>query len=132
MKAADRTLLFDAGLVVRTFGALTEMIKAGVSEWSLIERHQQGDFGDAPERMQRANARAIRCGGRVFSVYRLCTGAIVWVISEPQGSQMSTTLMLPGDRVRRHPWTQPASAPHVPASTSASIPAQGHAWTSSR
>jgi hypothetical protein len=127
MTAADRTRLFDAGLVVRSFGALTEMIKAGVSEWSLIERHQRGDFGEAGERLQRANARALRCGGRIFSVYRIGGGQTVWVISEPQGSQMSTTLMLPADRARRRGWIRaahPASPPQTPA--------QGRPWTSSR
>jgi hypothetical protein len=85
--------LFSPGLVVRTPGAVLALIEAQVSEHSLMSRHQRGDFGELDVEDWQANERAVAEGTRVFSSYRLPTGARVWVITEADRS--STTLLLP-------------------------------------
>jgi hypothetical protein len=92
---ADRARLFDLGLVVRTPGALLALIEAQVSEFSLISRHQSGDFGEVGEEDEHTNAAAVLSGERVHSSYRLPTGANVWVITEADRS--ATTVLLPDE-----------------------------------
>ncbi|WP_140637413.1 hypothetical protein [Methylibium rhizosphaerae] len=92
----DKATLFEAGFVVRTPGALLALIEAHVSETSLIERHQGGDYGELCDEDREANERAVAEGGRVFSSYALSPcGSKVWVITEADRSV--TTLLLPSE-----------------------------------
>jgi hypothetical protein len=91
----DSCILFDTGFIVRTPGALLALIEAQVSESSLIERHQAGDLGELCDEDWSANTRAIECGGRVFSSYRVQANTKVWVITEADRS--ITTLLLPSE-----------------------------------
>lgn len=90
---SEKSVLFDAGYVVRTPGALVALVAAQVSETRLIERHCSGDFGELDAEDQQANRRAIAEGGRVLSSYALDTHTTVWVITEADRSV--TTLLLP-------------------------------------
>ena len=92
---AEKCTLFDTGFVVRTPGALLALIDAQVSETSLVERHQAGDFGELCEEDRTANERSIEKGGRVFSSYAVAPDTKVWVITEADRSV--TTLLLPSE-----------------------------------
>jgi hypothetical protein len=92
---AEKCILFDTGFIVRTPGALLALIEARVSEYSLIERHQAGDFGDLCEEDRAANVRAIAEGTRVFSSYSIAPDVKVWVITE--ADRGVTTLLLPSE-----------------------------------
>lgn len=92
---AAKQQLFDAGYVVRTRSAFSTMRAAGVSEWSLLERHQSGDFGEIGPVQRCSNRRALRCKGRVFSVYVIRERQPVWVITELD--RHMTTLLTPAD-----------------------------------
>ena len=90
-----KCVLFDTGFITRTPAALVALMSAQVTEYSLIERHQSGDFGDLSPEDWSANERAVADGGRVFSSYRVAPDTKVWVITEADRS--STTLLLPSD-----------------------------------
>jgi len=92
---SDKPVLFDAGFIVRTPGAVAALITVQVSESSLIERHLSGDFGEIGPEDQATNRRAIAEGGRVMSSYRLDARTKVWVITEADRSV--TTLLLPSE-----------------------------------
>lgn len=92
---AAKQQLFDAGFIVRTPGALRAMRRAGVSEWSLLERHQSGDFGDIGAVLRCSNRRALRCKGRVYSAYVIRGRQAVWVITEL--GRRTTTVSTPAD-----------------------------------
>src|SRR5258706_16276794 len=66
--------LFDAGHVIRTPLALLALVSTHVSEWSLLERHQSGDFGDIDTTMRASNAGSMKHGGVIFSSYQLSNG----------------------------------------------------------
>ena len=68
---ARKQRLFDAGYVIRTSPAVHAMRVAHVSEWSLLERHESGDFGCVSPIQRLINRRRIRSRGCVVSVYRL-------------------------------------------------------------
>ena len=91
----EKAMLFETGFVVRTPGALLALVEAQVSETSLIERHQGGDYGELCDEDRQANERAVAEGGRVFSSYALRAGTKVWVITEADRSV--TTLLLPSE-----------------------------------
>jgi hypothetical protein len=92
---ADKAVLFDAGFIVRTPGALLALIEAQVTESRLIERHLSGDFGELCEEDQASNRDAIHQGGRIFSSYQVDAQTKVWVITEADRSV--TTLLLPSE-----------------------------------
>lgn len=93
--------LFDAGHVIRTPGALLEMVLAHVSACSLLQRHQRGDFGDVTEADRASNLRAIADGGRVLSSYAISRDVCIWVITD--GDRLLTTLLLPSEYASRFP-----------------------------
>jgi hypothetical protein len=106
---AEKQLLFDAGYVDRTAGAFNAMRQAGVSEWSLLERHQSGDFGEVGSVQRHSNRRAIASGGRVFSVFLLTQRKVVWVITELD--RQTTTVLLPCEFAGRKRSTRLKHAP---------------------
>jgi len=98
---ADKLQLFDAGHVVRTFGALMAMVSSNVSEWSVLERHQSGDFGQIDAGWRKRNQDAIACTGCVLSAFPLGTGTTVWVVTERD--RHMTTVLLDTEFARRFP-----------------------------
>jgi hypothetical protein len=62
---------------------------------SYLVRHANGDWGEVDEHDRKANEYAVKHGLRVLSVYRLCTGARIWIITEADRS--STTILLPSE-----------------------------------
>ncbi len=94
---------FDTGFVVRTFEALKAMISMNHSEWSFIERHQRGEFGEVSAARREANLRAVNADtGRVFSSYRLGPNLTLWIVTwlDVRGRRV-TTLMLPCEYASR-------------------------------
>jgi hypothetical protein len=98
---SDKPKLFDAGHVVRTFGALMAMVSAQASEWSVLERHMSGDFGDIDAVRRRRNEEAIAHTGCVMSIYSLRGAVNLWVVTERE--QRMTTLLLADEFARRFP-----------------------------
>jgi hypothetical protein len=64
----------------------------------LILRHSAGDWGQLDAHDLKANAHALKHGGRIFSAYVLSTRVKLWVITEAQGDggkREATTIFLP-------------------------------------
>ncbi len=87
--------LFDLGQVVGTPGALQAMQEAEQDPLELLVRHVTGDWGDLPDEDLAENELSVERGLRVFSSYKLNTGAKVWVITEWDRSV--TTFLLPAE-----------------------------------
>ena len=87
--------LFDLGQIVGTPGALQELESAEQSPFEFILRHVTGDWGEMPEEDIRENELSVEKGYRIFSSYKLDTGAKVWVITEWDRSV--TTILRPID-----------------------------------
>lgn len=78
--------LFKLGTVVATPGAIESLEVAGVSVWSLVSRHAQGNYGEVDAEDRQANEDAIKLGERILSVYTLPTGQRMYVITEADRS----------------------------------------------
>ena len=84
--------LFGLGRTVATPGALVVMLGIGVSEISLLSRHQRGDWGELDPEDKADNETALITGSRIFSAYVFDTVKF-WIITEADRS--STTILLP-------------------------------------
>ena len=84
--------LFSLGQTVATPNALDLLAQHNTSCFSLLARHQSGDWGNLPAEDALSNQQAIECGYRIMSVYPLETGK-VWIITEADRSV--TTVLLP-------------------------------------
>lgn len=82
------------GRVVATPGALEIVRDHSVNVAQLVRRHAAGDWGTLCAEDRRANARALRTGARVMSVYETAGGRL-WVITEADRS--ATTVLLPSE-----------------------------------
>lgn len=59
------------GRLVATPAALAFLRQHGMEVFTLVQRHQQGDWGDLDPSDARANDDAMRHGNRLLSSYRL-------------------------------------------------------------
>ena len=75
-----------------TPNALEVLAQHNTSCFSLLARHQSGDWGNVPAEDALSNQEAIERGYRIMSVYPLET-AKVWIITEADRSV--TTVLLP-------------------------------------
>lgn len=87
--------LFALGQVVATPGALEALEAARQDPFTLVSRHQSGDWGELVEADKQENEFAVQHGFRILSRYRLSNGTIVWVITEWDRSV--TTFLLPAE-----------------------------------
>jgi hypothetical protein len=87
--------LFSLGQVVATPGALDALQSADQTPFEFLGRHAAGDWGDLCEEDRHENERALKCGNRLFSAYKLSDGTKLWVITEWDRSV--TTLLLPSE-----------------------------------
>lgn len=76
-----------------TPSALSTLVYQKVSPWVLVQRHEQGDWGNVDEHDRQENERALMDGTRLLSAYTLPDGTRIWVITEADRS--ATTLLLP-------------------------------------
>lgn len=86
------TCRFALGRVVATPGALDLLNEHGISPASLLQRHQQGDWGEVCPDDANVNEEALQFGLRLLSSYAVGQQK-VWVITEADRSV--TTLLLP-------------------------------------
>lgn len=86
---------FPLGRVFTTPGALAVINRAGQSVDFFLEKHSCGDWGELSAADEKANADALREGGRVMSSYRTLKGDIIWVATEFDRSL--TAVMVPGE-----------------------------------
>jgi hypothetical protein len=91
--AKKATALFSLGQTVATPGALEALDASDQAPLTFLRRHVLGDWGEVCKEDGRANDRALRSGGRLFSAYRTTLGARLWVITEADRS--STCILLP-------------------------------------
>ena len=91
---------FQLGRTVATPAALAALQVVGIAPSTLLNRHQQGDWGDVSEHDARQNEIALLYGSRILSAYLLPTGVRIWVITEgtdEHGNRQSTCLLLPSE-----------------------------------
>ena len=86
---------FSLGQIVATPGSLEAMENAHQNPAELLRRHVSGDWGDVCQEDRETNDVALKEGLRVMSVYKLATGATVWIITEADRSV--TTILLPDE-----------------------------------
>ncbi len=67
----EKCVLFDTGFITRTAAATAAMFRSHITEHSLVERHQSGDYGNVTEARKTLNNDAAHHGGQVVSAYRL-------------------------------------------------------------
>lgn len=85
---------FSLGRTVITRNALGELNAEDVRD-CLIRRHIKGDWGECCAFDTAQNERALKEGGRLFSVYRDRSGKRFYIITEADRSV--TTILLPED-----------------------------------
>lgn len=90
---ASPSILFPLGQIVATPGALDALDTAAVDGWTLLHRHQSGDWGDVQAEDAEENERSVVNGWRILSSYPLDIGERIWIITEADRS--STTMLLP-------------------------------------
>jgi len=93
MADAKKITAFGLGRIVFTPGVLEVAREEGVDLLLLLGRHARLDWGDVGAEDALANDDAVAEGSRIFSAYRLKSGAKVWIITEADRS--STCLLLP-------------------------------------
>jgi hypothetical protein len=89
---------FRLGAIVATPGAIERMERHGIDARQLLARHSTGDWGDIDPEDVGVNEEALRCEGRLLSVYGTKTeGAdtTIWIITEADRSV--TTALRPED-----------------------------------
>lgn len=82
------------GQALATIGVL-ELCRYGLDLGPLFDRHASADWGDADEKTQKKNEKALIEGGRITSVYHP-NGRRVWIITESDRSM--TVAMLPHEK----------------------------------
>ena len=86
---------FDLGQVYMTPGASKALAESGEHPFSLLRRHQSGDWGDLCQEDKDANDEAVTKGGRILSAYHTKARVKIWAITEWDRS--ATTLLLPDE-----------------------------------
>jgi hypothetical protein len=80
---------FWLGLVTATPAALRAIDDAGQTPDFFLDRHAQGDWGEADWRL---NDEVLATGERILSAYRTLRNVRLWIITEPDRS--GTTIVL--------------------------------------
>jgi hypothetical protein len=83
---------FTLGRIVATPGALRALEEAGQTPAEFLDRHVEGDWGDAlDDEDKRENEFSVAHGLRVLSAYTIRSGQQLWIITEADRSV--TTLL---------------------------------------
>ncbi len=91
---------FHLGRIVATPAALEAIQQAGHSPLEFLDRHARGDWGELCDEDRQLNDAAVECGSRILSVYRMKSGAKIWIITEAaddDGRRAATTILLPDE-----------------------------------
>jgi len=86
---------FEPGQTVSTPGALEELTRAGVRPIEIYERHLRLEQGSLCDEDHEENKKAIENENRIFSAFKLSTGAEIYVITEWDRSV--TTILKPSE-----------------------------------
>ena len=85
---------FLLGRIVATPGALRALEEAGQTPAEFLDRHVEGDWGDAiDDEDKQENEFSVENGLRILSAYTTRSGQKLWIITEADRSL--TTLLLP-------------------------------------
>jgi hypothetical protein len=84
---------FCLGQIVATPNALEHIANDEIL--FALGRHARGDWGDLDAEDLKANERALKLGGRLFSAYHSVQNTKFWIITEADRS--ATTVLLPED-----------------------------------
>jgi hypothetical protein len=84
---------FELGSVFVTPKASRALEEADQSPDEFLARHESGDWGEVGSMESKENELSLCKGYRVFSIYKLCTGEEIWIITQPDRS--ATTVLLP-------------------------------------
>ena len=79
-KAPDR-VCFAVGRLDATAGAVKALIANQIDPYTLLRRHERGDYGTLSPRQRAQNAAALEKGGRILSVHTLGSD-VLWIITE--------------------------------------------------
>jgi hypothetical protein len=90
----SKTICFPLGHLVATPGALALLDRIAINATELIQRHQNGDWGNIPPEDAELNEQSIVNGSRILSSYQFGDERI-WIITEADRS--ATTLLLPNE-----------------------------------
>jgi hypothetical protein len=82
---------FPLGQVVATPGALAALDMLTIA--ALLNRHENGDWGDVDAADAAENERSLLAGDRILSAYHTSAGVKLWIITEADRS--STCVLLP-------------------------------------
>jgi len=91
---SSRAIYFPLGQIVATPGALELLDRGAANAAELLQRHQNGDWGNVPPEDAEENDKSVASNLRILSSYTVANERI-WIITEADRS--STTLLLPNE-----------------------------------
>jgi hypothetical protein len=91
-----RTLLFEPGALIFSESVSRLMTERRIDPLFYFRRHARGDWGDVPDEQRRQNNAALRSGGPLQSVYTLCRGLRLVILTHADRSE--TRITLPDER----------------------------------
>ena len=78
---ATGNVCFAVGRLDATAGAVKALIAHQIDPYTLLRRHERGDYGVLNAGQREENAAALGKGGRILSVHTLGNDAL-WIITE--------------------------------------------------
>lgn len=91
---------FEMGQIVVTIGVQEKYMDEGSTKYrqfipGILIRHSQGEWGLLESEDREANEESLHTGGQLMSVYKDEDGEKVWVITDRNGTDAITTVLLP-------------------------------------
>ena len=62
--------------------------RANQTVQEFLDRFQAGDFGDIDDDVRRFNEEARKTGGDILGIYEICSGAVIWLISDGKTTEV--------------------------------------------
>lgn len=94
-------MLFPLGKTVATPGAIDAMTQTSTGPRRLLQRHLNGDWGEALcDEDKELNDQSVKNGSRILSAYYLPDKTKIWIITEAadeNGHRLATTFLLPSE-----------------------------------
>jgi hypothetical protein len=79
---APGKVCFEVGRLDATAGAVKALIANQIDPYTLLRRHERGDYGMLSAGQRAENATALAADGRILSVHKI-GGDALWIITEP-------------------------------------------------
>ncbi len=80
--------MIDLGEVIVHGEAELAVQRANQTVQEFLDRFRAGDFGDIDEDMWRFNRAALKDGGDVLGIYEICSGEVIWLISDGKTTEV--------------------------------------------